>query len=97
MTTEYTWSDWLDFSQEGISNIPEKPGVFMMHAAMKVLYINDSINLKKSLQESLSIPCISEAKRFRFMVSDEHEKIKSDLIEDYKNRHDGKMPKCMSD
>ena len=96
MTSQYSWSDWLDFSQNGVLSVPEKPGVFMMHAAMKVLFIDNSTNLKKSLQESLTMPCVSEAKRFRFMVSDEHEKIKQDLIEDYKNRHDGKMPSCMS-
>jgi hypothetical protein len=96
MASQYSWSDWLDFSQDGISGAPEKPGVFMMHAAMKVLFINNSTNLKKSLQDSLSVPCISEAKRFRFMISDDHEKIKKELIEDYKNRHDGKMPSCMT-
>lgn len=96
MSKEYAWSEWLDYSKDGILSIPEKPGVFMMHASMKILFINNSQNLKKSLQESLAIPCISEAKRFRFMVSDDHEKIKFDLIEDYKNRHDGNLPKCMA-
>lgn len=97
MTTEYNWSDWLDFTKEDIEKVPESPGVFMMHASMKVLYINDSDNLRTGLKSSESIPCISEAKRFRFMVTEDHEKIKKNLIEDYKNRHEGKLPKCMND
>jgi len=38
------WLDGLDFNQDVISRIPEMPGVFMMHAAMKVLHGKGSKN-----------------------------------------------------
>lgn len=89
------WSDWLDFNQETISKVPESPGVFMMHAAMKILYISDSENIRKRLLESISAPCLSDATRFRYLLSVSHESLKEDLIKDYQRRHDGKLPGCM--
>lgn len=89
------WSDWLDFNQETISKIPESSGVFMMHAAMKILYISDSKNIRKQLLESISAPCLSSATRFRYVLSESHESLKKELIRDYQERHDGKLPGCM--
>ena len=37
--TEISWSDWLDYNQDEISKTPQEPGIYMMHAAMKILYI----------------------------------------------------------
>ena len=90
-----SWSDWLDFNKEAINNAPETPGVFMMHAAMKILYIGNSNNLRSGLLESLNNPCISESTRFRYSPTENHATIRDELIEDYKKRHDEKMPKCM--
>ena len=90
-----SWSDWLDFNKETINNTPETPVVFMMHAAMKILYIGNSHNLRSELLESLNNPCISESTRFRYASIENHTKIQDELIEDYKKRHDDKMPKCM--
>lgn len=78
-----------------ILKVPESSGVFMMHAAMKILYIKDSVNLRKELLDAVSTPCLSEATRFRYLLSSAHEKIKDDLIKDYQDRHDGKLPGCM--
>ena len=60
------WSEWLDFNHSNITTTAtlDKPGVFKVHASMKILYIGSSINLKQSLLESLSDPCINKAKRF---------------------------------
>ena len=90
-----SWSDWVDFNKETINNAPETPGVFMMHAAMKILYIGNSHNLRSELLESLNNPCISEATRFRYASTENHATVRDELIEDYKKRHDEKMPKCM--
>ena len=46
---EVLWSDWLDFNQETFEKIPKLPGVFMMHVAMKILFIGGSENMKKSI------------------------------------------------
>jgi hypothetical protein len=94
-TIELNWSDWLDFSASQVANVPELPGVFMMHASMKILYIGDSINLKKSISESLESSCICDAKRFRYAAVDGHDKIREQLLAEYKEKHGGKMPKCM--
>ena len=77
------------------STVPESPGVFMMHAAMKVLIIDGADNLRKKLSDSHSVPCVSNATRFRFMEHSTPQKIKEDLLEDYKDRHEGKLPLCM--
>ena len=95
MPEEIKWSDWFDFNQEYITKIPESPGVYMMHAAMKILYIGDTMNLKKSISDSLSMNCICDAKRFRYFVTPIHESIKKKLLDEYRTKHDGKLPKCM--
>jgi excinuclease UvrABC nuclease subunit len=92
---EISWSDWLDFSQDQIASIPESPGVFMMHAAMKILYIGDSENLRESITQLQKEPCVCDAKRFRYSVLDAHNEAKERLLAEYKEKHDGNMPKCM--
>ena len=89
------WSDWLDFNSEEISKVPELSGIFMMHAAMKILYIGSSDNIRMKLLESISTPCLSDASRFRYMLSKSHEKIENDIIKDYQARHNGQLPRCM--
>jgi len=97
MSQNLSWSDWLDFSQEKISIAPSLPGVFMMHASMKILYIGGSKNIRETLEEHFNHSCISDATRFRFMQTNDYEKTKLDLIRDYKERHEGKLPRCMEE
>lgn len=89
------WSDWLDFNQDFIKSIPETPGVFVMHAAMKILFIGSAQNLRISLIESLTKPCLESAKRFKYMVTDSQDAVKEQLIQDYVKKHNGKLPLCM--
>ena len=93
--TGESWSEWLDFNQDVAKSAPEVSGVFVMHAAMKILFIGSAQNLRKTLQESLTAPCLEKAKRFRYMVTDSHEKIKEQLVQDYTKKHNGKFPECM--
>lgn len=95
MSEDIKWSDWLDFSQEQIAMAPESPGVYMMHAAMKILHIGGTDNLRKSISESQSANCTCDAKRFRYFATQSHSKIKETLLDEYKKKHDGKMPLCM--
>ena len=90
-----SWSQWLDFDKSNVSSVPESAGVFVMHASMKILFIGGSENLRKSLLESLSTPCIDKAKRFRYMITESPDKVKDQLIKKYIEKHDGKLPLCM--
>ena len=93
--TNDTWSDWLDFSEDEISKAPCRAGVFMMHAAMKILYIGGSPNMRESLRQHFSHTCISDATRYRFRETDSFEEEKMSLIKEYQQRHEGKLPRCM--
>jgi len=95
MSDAISWSDWLDFSEEQVSNVPESPGVYMMHAAMKILFIGNSTNLKQSIAESLKAPCTSESKRFRYVETESHLETAQKLLKEYQEKHDGKLPRCM--
>ncbi|MBM3895490.1 MAG: hypothetical protein FJ359_03545 [Thaumarchaeota archaeon] len=90
-----SWSEWLEFNKENIAKVPQTSGVFRMHTAMKMMYIGNAQNLQKRLDETLAAPCTSDAKRFCYMETNEHEKIKNELLNDYRQKHDGKLPKCM--
>jgi hypothetical protein len=90
------WSGWLDFNKDIIDNIPEAEGVYKMHASMKILYIGSSYNLKQSLLESLSNSCISNKHtRFSYATTQSSEEIKEFLLNEYRNKHNGKLPICM--
>src|SRR2546421_12262071 len=89
------WSEWLDFNQDTANSAPEQSGVFVMHTAMKILFIGSAQNLRVSLLESLTAQCLEKAKRFRYMVTNSQENIKEQLIQDYTKKHNGKLPECM--
>ena len=92
---ENTWSDWADFNENTISDIPQSAGVYMMHASMKILVIEGASNIKKSVIEKLSFPCITNNTRLRYMETSSYEKMAEILIKNYKNRHEGNLPSCM--
>ncbi len=89
------WSEWLDFNQDNAKAVPESAGVFVMHTAMKILFIGSAKNLRLSLLESLTAPCLEKAKRFRYMITGSQEKVREQLIKDYMKKHDSKLPACM--
>jgi hypothetical protein len=91
------WSEWLDFNHSNIATIAilDAPGVFKVHAKMKILYIGSSINLKQSLIESLSDPCISKATRFSYLITEDAERVKNQLLKEYRESHGGSLPTCM--
>lgn len=91
------WSKWLDFDHSNITATTtlDEPGVFKVHAGMKILYIGSSINLRQSLLESLSDPCISKAKRFSYLITANAEHVKDQLLKEYRESHGGSLPTCM--
>jgi len=94
---DITWSDWLNFDKENIGKVPSTPGIFRMHEAMKILIIGNANNLQKRLFEALEDTCTSIASRFCYFETAQHEQLKNELIKEYTEKHDGKLPKCMQD
>ena len=94
---EDAWSEWLDFDESNITKaaIPDKPGVFKVHASMKILYIGSTMDLRRSLLESLSDPCVGKARRFSYLVTEKAEQVKDQLLTEYRENHGGNMPACM--
>ncbi|WP_297592580.1 hypothetical protein [Nitrosopumilus sp.] len=92
---EDNWSNWLDFNQEYFKDIPESAGVFMMHQAMKILFIGGSENIKKTIIELSTNDCIRKATRFKYRNEENFEKTRLELIGDFKKRHEGNLPDCM--
>ena len=93
------WSPWIDFDEANIDTVPKEPGIYKVHASMKILYIGNGQNLRQSLLESLADPCISKAKRFSYLITanSSPEIIKEELLNDYKQKHNGKLPSCMKE
>jgi hypothetical protein len=89
------WSPWLDFDRENITHIAESEGVYKIHAGMKILFIGSSPNLRESMYTSLSDPCLSKAKRFSYAITESSDKIKEQLLNEYRNKHNGTLPSCM--
>jgi hypothetical protein len=85
---ELNWSEWLDFDKSTVENIPEEDGVYKMHASMKILYIGGNTqNIRQSLFDCLSDPCISKATRFSYALTDTADKVKEQLLNEYRSKH----------
>jgi hypothetical protein len=89
------WSVWLDFDRDNIINIAESEGVYKIHAGMKILFIGSGSNLRESVLESLSDPCLSNARRFSYAITESADKVKEQILMEYRNKHDGRLPFCM--
>jgi hypothetical protein len=90
------WSAWLDFNKDTVADVPESEGVYKMHASMKILYIGNSNNLRQSLLESLTNVCLNKGlTRFNYAITESSDKIKEFLLNEYRNKHNDKLPMCM--
>ncbi len=94
-TLSLEWSSWLDFNSNSIDKIPESEGVYKLHANMKILFIGSSKNLKLSLTQDLTNPCFNNNARFSYAISDAADKVILNLLDEYRNKHNGKLPLCM--
>jgi hypothetical protein len=95
MTETLDWSTWLDFDIENIANIAESEGVYKIHAGMKILFIGSSQNLRESMRRCLSDPCMSKARRFSYAIIESADTVKEQLLNEYRNKHSGRLPMCM--
>jgi hypothetical protein len=43
----------------------------------------------------LSDPCLTKAKRFSYAIIESADKVKEQLLNEYRNNHNGKLPTCM--
>jgi hypothetical protein len=89
------WSSWLDFDHTNIGNIPESEGVYKLHASMRILVIGSGKNLRQSLTQDLTNPCIRKGARFSYAVTESADTVRENLLTEYRDKHDGKLPLCM--
>jgi hypothetical protein len=69
-----------------------------MHASMKIFYIGSSTqNIRQALLDCLSDPCISKASRFSYALTDSADKLKEQLLNEYRSKQNGEIPICMGE
>jgi hypothetical protein len=69
-----------------------------MHATMKILFIGSSAqNIRQSLLDCLSDLCISKITRFAYALTGSADKVKEQLLNEYRSKHNGKLPVCMEE
>jgi hypothetical protein len=91
------WSSWIDFNRTSVEEVPQSEGVYKLHANMKIFFIGSTKNLRQSLIQDLTIPCINNSTRFSYATTETEtsDKILENLLDEYRNKHDGKLPLCM--
>jgi hypothetical protein len=95
---ELNWTGWLDFDKPTVDNIQGGAGVFKMHASMKIFCIGSNTqNIRQALLDCLSDPCTSKATRFSYALTDSSDKVKEQLLNEFRSKHNGKLPICMED
>jgi hypothetical protein len=93
-----TWSEWLDFERSTVEAIPESSGIYKMHLTMKILFIGSSAqSVRQSLLDCLSDPCIRKATRFAYALTNSADKVKEQLLNEYRSKHNGRLPICMEE
>ena len=85
-TETLDWSAWLDFDRDNVTNIAESEGVYKIHAGMKILFIGSGSNLRESILGCLSNPCLSNARRFSYAITESADKVKEQLLMEYRNK-----------
>jgi hypothetical protein len=69
-----------------------------MHATMKILFIGSSAqSVRQSLLDYLSDSCISKATRFGYALTGSADKVKEQLLNEYRSKHNGKLPVYMEE
>ena len=67
-----------------------------MHSSMKILYIGNSNNIRQTLLDSLANSCVNkDTTRFSYAIAESSNKIKEILLDEYLNKHNGKLSLCM--
>ena len=89
------WSSWIDFNRTSIDEVPQSEGVYKLHANMRILFIGSTKNLRQSLIQDLTNPCINNSARFSYANTETADKIAENLLDEYRNKHEGKLPLCM--
>jgi hypothetical protein len=89
------WSSWLDFNHANIGNIPESEGVYKLHANMRILFIGGGKNLRQSLTQDLTNPCIRKGARFSYAITESADTVRENLLTEYRDKHNRKLPLCM--
>ena len=92
MTRNDSWSGRLDFDAGTADGIPSEPGVLVMHAAMKILHVGGSGNLREDLAGRLADPCTRDAPGFRYILAPNCRDVRDGLPGGYGKRRDGRFP-----
>ena len=91
-----SWSDFLGLYDDRINNVPERSGVYELHTVTELLYIGQSDNLRRRLQEhkNSNDSCIKRAALFRYYETTSPNSTEERLLQNYKTNHNGKLPSC---
>ena len=89
------WSNFFPMNDTGISNAPQRKGVYQLNDDKGTLYIGQTINLQRRLLEHLSSNdhCIQRAIEFAFLEDDDPEGLEDRILKKIKADH-GDTPPC---
>jgi formate dehydrogenase beta subunit len=82
--------EWLEFSSENVSAVPETEGVYkLLDAEKETVYIKGTMNLRQDLEEQLST--YDKAKYFIYEEEPMYTKRESELLQQFMQQY-GRMP-----
>ena len=90
------WSDFYPMNQGSINKVPEAGGVYQLNSDSSILYVGQSDNLKRRLEEHLNSDdsCIKKSTKFCYQQSDDPEDLEGKILKDHKNKNGGNLPPC---
>ncbi len=82
--------EWLEFSSQNVSAVPETEGVYqLLDAEKEIIYIKGTMNLRQELEEQLST--YEKATYFMYQEESMYTKRESELLQQFMQRY-GRMP-----
>lgn len=94
--------DFYEWKESNAKGIAEKAGVYGLYETMSedgLIYIGSSSNLRERFTHYWNTnfsedPCKQTTKYYKREFTDSYEEKEKELLEQYKDEHDGKLPKC---
>jgi hypothetical protein len=95
-------NDFYEWKETNAKNIPEASGVYGLFESQtenSLIYIGSSSNLRERFTHYWETnfsedPCKQTTKWYKREITNDYEKREKELLEQYKEEHDEKLPKC---
>ena len=101
---ESYYESFYKWNEENVRKVPQEAGVYCLYETtddmkLSLIYIGSSSNLREKFAEYWNTKfsedqCKRSTKYFRRELTGSYEPREKELLEQYRHKHNGKLPRC---